>query len=1541
MVDEEINEEFNPIDIDIENDSEFIKKDNILKDSDVDDQKIDEIKIQPIQEKKVVTNVSAAVMLKIPTHRLTTLREDYEKKKGGLNLISFLKAFIKNMDLDSQDELISIVPDLVDFFTMVDVNGDGTMEWSEFVMFVCEQVAPENSSFIRESMEDVFHQIIQPPSCRTPVRCSKFIPEFGRLFVGTNNEIQLYDLNVESSDWLTAPFVVIRLREIGYVDERKKKGFIRSIPIKQSIDAEDFAFISSKDILLVLRTDLSIDFFRFMSRTKFFPETICLIGNYKLPNSYSKIQIRDQFHNDSILLYAIGTNSNKIDKWEINCGVYGHSVELINHSTLNRHTDSLRDILVIQNDMYKLLISCAMDKKVIIWDLITCKFKTTRSGFAAGVQCLAYDGRSLLLAGGFDHKIMVFDLDAEIDKPLFSLWGHNSPITRIVSLGSHDRTFSLDSSGELRYWDSDKNNPYDKEERQIDSTIVLQDHLYQFDVFTDVDTKHFETHLGIVLVAQGRRQHTFRLVDHIPKISPPLDVLYSTELQMVITVHQKDILFWNAITGEKQYTMENIGGNSFECTVATLDDKFKKLIIGSSNGIISVYNCLTGVKMKSYDPMPSTLCFLIYSPDKTIIALAGNGDLCVYDELNNNVNQKLNFLRGIRVSDVDIVAMSYSHKLGLIATADCTGRIVILSYEFLTIESILEDVTGTDIGKIEFLDPFPLLLVTDTIGNFTIIAVGEYINNVIGRKIWRSESFIHQPVVTESRRKSLLETSTNGNNDDDSLLEDEDGDHNNDIRPKTFTRIQKMEYLTKRRDVKSIFINIEADSSYFSLEEENVVDVALKGFTLLEKSKIEKNINDTDSDNDDENSDLNQHSSILGSIDYSNEELPPFPDNFKVHAMCGNSDGTVCVKDLTPTLRDINIGILSKNLEAPSQPNYNPRKQSGFKNISLRDLERSTWSDDDVLAGENYTTCELLTVWNCGVGPIQSIRVVGTGNNKTILTAAEDSSVTIWTMEGIEKGGLTKGQEWDKLFKPRWVTPFDMEAREKYRNSQAMKLVNRLGLKINEERNDKRNNSVINPSNDNENNLNNYMSTTCSQKSTISGQSKKDVKSLNSGRSSEKSTKLFSDSQNELFNQPDRFRVIGQLGGEVTYEQSNRDVAKEIMDEKRKTVRLDLLNLGKIEKKKKKKLQNPFDSVHKKKWAIRDKDAPEDPFVDLNYINDVLYDGKNIEIINEEKSDKKGLDEKVGRKIQSKYDVEIAQIDADDKNNWDITSSNRQRSFYNRLYLELDRAGLHGDKMDIFVIKLNKLSPNNNFSDLVNTLRTEGRESVRDLISCDASICTENIKDNSNSCKDKHLEINLPVSTKNSHVNELEEEVPKTTIPQLFSPIKTSNPLDYLASPIKLSNSNFQEASTIQRRPSTSQGITRKPEENIINKEKIINNEKIFNKTTNSAMNQKMTKQKSIPLPMLRPSSSRKASNSPSTLRPSSSHGISSNNNLESPSVRNSLRPLTAGSILSNATLNRINERSQYAKRQAISFNSQDKSQVININFSYFDLLFS
>lgn len=71
------------------------------------------------------------------------------------------------------------------------------------------------------------------------------------------------------------------------------------------------------------------------------------------------------------------------------------------------------------------------------------------------------------------------------------------------------------------------------------------------------------------------------------------------------------------------------------------------------------------------------------------------------------------------------------------------------------------------------------------------------------------------------------------------------------------------------------------------------------------------------------------------------------------------------------------------------------------------------------------------------------------------------------------------------------------------------------------------------------------------------------------------------------------------------------------------------------------------------------------------------------------------------RRIKTKYDVELANIDLKDPHNWAIYSENRQRALYEHLYFELDKAGLTKDILAIYSVKLNNLCPNKNFQEFI------------------------------------------------------------------------------------------------------------------------------------------------------------------------------------------------------------------------------------------------
>ena len=67
---------------------------------------------------------------------------------------------------------------------------------------------------------------------------------------------------------------------------------------------------------------------------------------------------------------------------------------------------------------------------------------------------------------------MAWDLDAHINKPLFSLHGHTSTVLSIVALGNCSRCMSLDDDGTINFWDISKFSAADSKERCIDSTVM-------------------------------------------------------------------------------------------------------------------------------------------------------------------------------------------------------------------------------------------------------------------------------------------------------------------------------------------------------------------------------------------------------------------------------------------------------------------------------------------------------------------------------------------------------------------------------------------------------------------------------------------------------------------------------------------------------------------------------------------------------------------------------------------------------------------------------------------------------------------------------------------------------------------------------------------------------------------------------------------------------------------------------------------------------------------------------------------------------------
>jgi len=63
--------------------------------------------------------------MKLSARALRLIKVKFDKKADGLSLVEFIGTMIQHMDVQSHQEKVRLIADLVDFFHFVDVDGDG------------------------------------------------------------------------------------------------------------------------------------------------------------------------------------------------------------------------------------------------------------------------------------------------------------------------------------------------------------------------------------------------------------------------------------------------------------------------------------------------------------------------------------------------------------------------------------------------------------------------------------------------------------------------------------------------------------------------------------------------------------------------------------------------------------------------------------------------------------------------------------------------------------------------------------------------------------------------------------------------------------------------------------------------------------------------------------------------------------------------------------------------------------------------------------------------------------------------------------------------------------------------------------------------------------------------------------------------------------------------------------------------------------------------------------------------------------------------
>jgi WD40 repeat protein len=393
-----------------------------------------------------------------------------------------------------------------------------------------------------------------------------------------------------------------------------------------------------------------------------------------------------------------------------------------------------------------------------------------------GVRHLCYiASEGLLVTCGFDQDAKGFELPS--GKHVLTLRGHRAPIISarevwqgrtgmgLGGAGAHSaprpqppslrrgteevqdgrtssavvfaRCLTMDETACFRLWDV-RRNPTGMAPClvQFDTASVAPSALRGYQL-----TSFAASRWSGDIFAGGSQMHHFLPLAHASEANFPAIVQYSPVDHVFFVAgggrapSSSTVRVFNAANGAPKAVFYDMAGTSV--TNLILDDRMRKLIVGTQEGSVSVHNASTGQFMKGVDKPHKSghevtgLRYVLGT--KMLVSCAWDRTIRVFDEDPPHACVGMRSIA--RAHDADITCCDASNNLVLISSGDPLGFVKVWDFETLKLDGACVGHRGTIVDT-KFLDPYPLLCVIDDDGQFVMWGMRG-----------SSRSAMYQPVV--------------------------------------------------------------------------------------------------------------------------------------------------------------------------------------------------------------------------------------------------------------------------------------------------------------------------------------------------------------------------------------------------------------------------------------------------------------------------------------------------------------------------------------------------------------------------------------------------------------------------------------------------------------------------------------------------------------------------------------------------------------------------------------------------------------------------
>ena len=534
----------------------------------------------------------------LSTDNVKELQTHFDRyEDNSVSLVEFVSAMrwlLRSRIIDEVEFTIRCI----DLFETIDINGDGSVAWSEFSKYMVEAGEARLASTHEHEMRVKKYQrvpwfnekpILMSNNCISSVVFSQSLDAIIML-EDLSDEVSVYSFRHERDD---PPRLMSTIKHHTSYEPHE-------IDCIHYVDPRELLVTSSK--LKGINGAAFLSFWNLKRLTT--PVLLDRLDCEAVQTSIRWISYSQQ------LVTAASISKQGLCFWDLS--------KFAIVKTINK----MGKVNVLLEASKGCVVSGSTDGTITIYDPDAEQVILQIEAHEFGVQGLTYSSKHNYFASfGFlppsqAYKIKISIWNKDDGKLKTYLSGHSALLIDIETVDQENQLITADESGIFRVWSSDSFDCLEEfQTKQLLRSFLVLPPLFQHDT---------------MLLGAGESVEIYRYFN-APKTETIVFVAFNAIFSLFLIITSERIIHYDAETGQEAaaFLVESLD----LITAACMDERGRKLILGDHSGRIGVINIKNGVLMKYLDPHASEITSLAYvHRSKCVISTSTDATVRIYDE---------------------------------------------------------------------------------------------------------------------------------------------------------------------------------------------------------------------------------------------------------------------------------------------------------------------------------------------------------------------------------------------------------------------------------------------------------------------------------------------------------------------------------------------------------------------------------------------------------------------------------------------------------------------------------------------------------------------------------------------------------------------------------------------------------------------------------------------------------------------------------------------------------------------------------------------